>query len=1390
MSIHYIPKPEGSTWTDDQWNAIAVRGHSMLVAAAAGSGKTAVLVERIIRRIADESDPVDVDRLLVATFTKAAAAEMRHRIAEALEKALNANPESEHLRKQLALIPRASITTLHSFCMEVIQRHYQRVGLDPGFRIANETETALMRQDLLEDLLEEKYGASPEDDPFWLLADSFSGDKSDDALFKLIQRLYDDSRSHPWPEDWLQDCAAMFTSAELTEENPWVSSLKAYLRVELQGAQALLEEAEETAMLPSGPDPYLANLQDDLAVVRGLRGKAEASSWAELYEAFQMASFGKLKACKGDGYDKELQERVKELRGEAKDRIADLKEELFSRTPEQYAAELRTVAPLMKLLVDVVLEFGGRFRKAKLAKGLVDFADLEHYCLRILCGEGAGPGGLTPSAAALEYREQFVEVLLDEYQDTNRVQEAIVELIARETPGNRFMVGDVKQSIYRFRLAEPGLFQEKYKSYLLDGTQPGQRIDLARNFRSRRQVVDGTNYIFRQLMSEGVGEIDYDERAELAYGAGYPDPAPGSEDFSADLVLIDRSAGESAGDAGGDEAERPGKEEGAAADDLAAEAAELEAVQLEARYIAQRIRHMMAMDGGKKLQVYDKGSQGTRDVAFRDIVILLRATQQWGPVLIEELRGLGIPAYAELNTGYFTAVEVQMLLSLLQIIDNPYQDIPLASVLRSPIAGLEDEELAHIRICRPHGSFYDAVRAYARQETLDAEGAAKPAADEEAAGTTGIPPAGESVVGASGSLLSAAASESGEDAPYPASASDSKRLDSARSDLTRSDSETPLPTRLDFNEEPPCEQDGGFARREELQAKLLHFLGRLRTWRAFAQQGSVADLIWRIYRETKVLDFVGGLPGGGQRQANLRALYDRARQYENTSFRGLFRFLRFIERMQRSGGDLGAARALGEQEDVVRIMTIHKSKGLEFPVVFVAGLNKGFNRRDLTDPFLLHKELGFGPKLTDTEHRVSYPTLPWLAIKRKIGMEMLAEEMRVLYVALTRAREKLILVASVRSAEKLAKSWTRFVRHKDARLPDDALAKARNYLDWVGPAVIRHPDAEMLRAAADTDFEHRPFLDGESSRWNVRLIRGDLFAGMAQAAAGEADFSEERWEQVQRYEPVEGTERYEAEVWRRLDWTYPGAGASQVLSKTSVTELKRLSEHHKLLETLSEEPSPTLWGEADGRQGTIAAGELAESGTGPGYYRPVIVRRPRFLEQEQSNAAERGTVFHSVMQQIPLKPAPTEEQIRETLAAMVARELLTPAQMDMVDPAVILSFFGSVLGARLQQAVRIHREVPFSCAMRAADVNPSVEDLPEDETVMLQGVIDCLIDEGDGLVLLDYKTDRLKGGSPQAAAGRYKMQLELYARAVEKIWKRPVTAKYIFLFDGAHIVEL
>ncbi|WP_281888255.1 helicase-exonuclease AddAB subunit AddA [Paenibacillus sp. YYML68] len=1323
-----IPKPEVSTWTDDQWKAIASRGSSMLVAAAAGSGKTAVLVERIIRRISDPAHPLDVDRLLVATFTKAAAAEMRHRISEALEKALVLDPESEHLSRQLALIPRAFITTLHSFCMEVIQKHYQSIGLDPAFRIANETESALLRQELLEELLEERYGSTQEGDLFWRLADSFSGDKSDDGLFRLVQRLYDDSRSHPWPDHWLNECVSRFELPLDEETDPGLATLRAAVRLELKGTLGLLREALRLAEEPGGPAPYIANLVDDLQLVSSIMELTQTGAWEQLHEAMQGASFGKLKACKGDDYDKQLQEQVKKLRTEAKDKLAAMREEWFGRSLEQYSQELETMAPLMRTLVELVAEFGGRYQAAKQDKGLVDFADLEHYCLRILSAPESTPDCPVPSQAALEYREQFAEVLLDEYQDTNRVQEAIVAFISHEQPGNRFLVGDVKQSIYRFRLAEPGLFQEKYKSYQLDGTGPGLRIDLSRNFRSRAEVVDATNYIFRQVMNESVGEIDYDERAELVCGAVYPEVADSSQ-LDAELILIDRTAeGEGLGAAANSAADSEGDDgaEGDTAD--MSEARELEAAQLEGRLLAQRIRTMLGEGGGPVFQVYDKSLKAMRDMTYRDVVVLLRATQQWAPVLIEELAQQGIPAYAELNTGYFGATEVQLVLSLLRIIDNPYQDIPLAGVLRSPIVGLDEEELALLRIYSKRGSFFDAVRAYIRPNSEAAS------ADVEG------------------------------DVPH---------------------------------------SDG---RSAELQHKLKLFYEQLKGWRQQSLQGPLADLIWDLYRQTGYFDFVGGLAGGEQRQANLRALYDRAKQYEATSLRGLFRFLRFVERMQKSGGDLGTARALGEQENVVRIMTIHKSKGLEFPVVFVAGCGKLFNKRELTDPFLVHRELGFGPKLTETDARVSYPTLPWLAIKQRIRMESIAEEMRVLYVALTRAKEKLILTASVRGLEKLVASWARYASLEDAVLPDDTLAEARCYLDWIGPALIRHPDAGLLRDAAAIPDESPSIMANEQSRWQVHVFSPDRFASIAEAAVSrEAMEADPRWLSLQQLESVEGANEWDEQTNRRLSWQYAYPDASKLFSKTSVTELKRLSEHERLLSLLETNSGSSELVDVDavakypllhlGSPDSLehSSGDEANgvNRTGEGTsYRPLIVRRPRFLEQQQLNAAERGSVFHLVMQHVPLGDEPSVSELEETLADMVQRELLTEQQRALVDVQVILAFYRSELGQRLLASGRVYREVPFSFGLPAAELYAGQDAGLTGETVMLQGVIDCLFEEESGLVLLDYKTDRLKGSSPARVAEKYRLQLGLYARALEQIWKKPVIGTYIFLFDGAHVVRL
>lgn len=1272
--------PAGPSWTEDQLQAIEVSGRNVLVAAAAGSGKTAVLVERIIRKISSDTD---VDRLLVATFTNAAAAEMKERIRIALEQALERNPGSDHLRRQLALMGRASITTLHSFCLDVIRRYYPLIGLDPGFRVANETEAELLQAETLQDLFEDRY-AGDEDGLFARLAETFGGDRSDEPLARLVLDLYHFALSHPWPEAWLRASAAAFRAAspDNLADSAWGRDIGRAVLLELEAAESLLDQALAGALRPDGPGAYADTLRDDLNAVRALLDTVRDKPMSEWFGAFRAAQFGQLKRQRGDDVNKELQERVKALRDDAKKIVGGLADELFSRTPAEYAAELNAAAPLMEALAELVIEFGRRYEAAKRAKGLVDFGDLEHYCLRILRDPASTPERTIPSAAALDYREQFEEILLDEYQDTNQVQEAIIDLIARPGAGNRFMVGDVKQSIYRFRLAEPGLFLDKYRRYAAGeaaGEAPGLRIDLARNFRSRKEVVDGVNDVFRRIMRERAAEMDYDERAELKYGASYPDADPGldGEDrFTVECVLLDRGAASGGAEDGGAEGETGGETaEDAEARAAAEEAAELETAQLEARWIAARIRAMIAgEDGRPPLRVYDAKRRAHRRAAWRDFVILLRAPGTWAQAMADELAAAGIPAYAEQKGGYFEQTEVETVLSLLRVIDNPYQDIPLAGVLRSPIGGLNAEELAAVRIIARRGPFFDAVRSAA--------------ADPEAP--------------------------------------------------------------------------------EAVRRKLNAFLARLERWRGEARQGSLTELIRRIYRETGYYDLAGGLPGGVQRQANLQALLDRARQYEATSFRGLFRFLRFIDRLRDQGGDLGTAKTLGEQDDVVRIMSIHASKGLEFPVVFVAGLGKRFNFTDLNGSFLMHKELGFGPRMVDPDLRVSFPSLPQLAIRRRLKAEMLAEEMRVLYVAMTRPKEKMILLGTAKDAAAELERWRGAVR-QDGSMPDHALTSARCYLDWLMPPIVRQAEPEAEPAAAGG-----PAALG----WRFGVTPAELLVAEAAAAAEAADATEDERGELLRLmsagERLPSPGAHAEEVERRLSWRYPHAAAAGIAAKTSVTEMKR------------------MLAAAEADEGAEQASALPRPASGGGEPPAFRLRRPRFLEERSLTPAERGTAAHLIMQHMPAAGPHGEEDVRDIVRSMVERQLLTPAQAEAVDCAVIAAFFAGELGRRLAAARRVMREVPFSRTVPAGRIRPDLAGNPAaEEPVLIQGVIDCLFEDEEGrLVLVDYKTDRIWDGHVEAAAERHRFQLELYAESIGIILGRNVDEAHVFFFDAAQAVRI
>ncbi|MBD1380625.1 helicase-exonuclease AddAB subunit AddA [Metabacillus arenae] len=1229
-----LSKPINSQWTDDQWKAIASNGQDILVAAAAGSGKTAVLVERIIRKIISKENPTDVDRLLIVTFTNASAAEMKHRIGEALEKALKANPASLHLRRQLTLLNRASISTLHSFCLNVVKKYYYMIDIDPVFRIADQTEAQLLIDEVLEDLFEEEY-AKENNECFFDLVDRYTSDRSDHDLQTLVRAIYDFSKSHPKPATWLEGLVESYDVKEGTElyELPFFQYVMNDIELQLLGCREKIVQALELTRKPGGPAPRAVNLEDDLMQINQL---LEASgSWSELGKRISAFTPTRLKACKGEEYDKALINQVTELRNFVKDQVQKLRDELFSRNERQYIQDLKELKSPIQTLIKLVKEFGERFETVKKEKGIVDFSDLEHFCLQILSDDS--------SDAARYYRSQFVEVLVDEYQDTNLVQESILQLVTKdgEETGNLFMVGDVKQSIYRFRLAEPMLFLEKYKRFKQSGENSGLRIDLSKNFRSRSEVLDGTNYLFKQLMGEKVGEISYDQDAELKLGASYPD----DEQMKTELLMVERQK---------DIAEE---------DHLEFNLEELETVQLEARVMAQKIRELIA----QPFPIYDGKTGQTRNIQYRDIVILLRS-MPWAPQIMEELKKQGIPVYANLSSGYFEATEVAIMMSVLKVIDNPYQDIPLASVLRSPLIGLNENELAVIRTFDKKGTYYAALKAFLQ----------------------------------SGS-------------------------------------------------------------HKNVQEKVNHFYQMLQKWRDFARKGSVSDLIWQIYRDTKFNDYVCGMPGGKQRQANLRALYDRARQYESTSFRGVFRFLRFIERMQDRGDDLGAARALGEKEDVVRLMTIHSSKGLEFPVVFAAGLSRQFNMMDLNKKYLLDKELGFGTKLIDPRLRISYPTLPLIAIKKKMKIELLSEELRVLYVALTRAKEKLYLLGTLKDAEKTLNQWQASASHEEWLLPDLLRMQAKSYLDWIGPALIRHRDSELLRENGST------FLDEiykHPSKWKITLMKESTLLA---ASADEKEADEEMMDALAEGKKVKVEGAYKQEVQNRLNWNYPHLFLSKLRSKQSVSELKR----QKALE--EDEYSDQSLVKTEGS--------------------PILYRRPSFMQKNSLTAAEKGTAMHTVMQHINLSNPVTKDSLHNTVNLLVSKEILTEEQADALSISRLFHFFETSAGKRLTQSNQVEREIPFSLAVPVSELNEMNEE--QKEVVLVQGIIDCLFEDEDGLVLLDYKTDRIYGKFPGGFEEakpvlllRYEAQIALYSKAVEQIYKKPLASKYLYFFDGGHLLSL
>ena len=1240
-----------ANWTKEQLSAIDTSGCDLLVAAAAGAGKTAVLVERIIKRIIDESNPIDIDNMLIVTFTNAAASEMRERIGEALGKELEKKPESYKLQRQMLLLNKASITTIHSFCMDVVKNNFHMLDLDPNFRIADETESLLLKLEALEELFEQKY--EEEDMDFIYILDRYGGNRDDERLKDMVLNIYEFVQSSPWPEEWMDKALKSYDTSEQWDfsQTPWAKIIMDFAKVEIQGALNQLIKARKIAEDNIGYEKCADQLDNDIQKIMKLKESGE-ESWDQMYKAYSTLEFSRQQSPdkKADKTDYEV---LKALRKEARDRINALGDGFFNCSSEDIKGDLEALYPVISTLGHLVSSFSRIYMEKKKEKAIIDFNDLEHFCLNILI-EKDDKGNTKPSPVALSIRDRFKEILVDEYQDSNLVQEAILSVISKrdENNPNMFMVGDVKQSIYRFRQAKPELFLDKYERYSEKEGSRERKIKLFKNFRSRKEVLEGVNFIFRQIMSPYLGEIDYNEEEFLNPGAVYPsvDTEKSTTNHEIELHIVDFSEDEMI-------KEEQEEEKNIETEDIE----DLDAVQTEARLIGQRILNLMGMtkDTPGPFRVYDRELNDYRDIMYKDIVILLRTVRGWAEVFLQELEAMGIPVFADTGTGFFQRPEVQVVMSLLQIIDNPMQDIPLISVLRSPIAGFTSEELMDIRLEDKESSFYDALKKISLKE-------------------------------------------------------------------------------------------------DDLGSKAKDFLERLEIWRDKALHMPTDELIWYLMNQTGYYSFVGAMPQGNQRQANLKVLFERAKQYEETSFKGLFNFINFINKLKTSSGDMGNAKILGENDDVVRIMSIHKSKGLEFPVVFVGGTGKRFNLRDAGNTLLLHEELGYGIDLVDPIRRISYSTVPKLAIKHRIKLESLSEEMRILYVAMTRAKEKLIITGCDNNLEKSLMRWSAALDFSEDKLPPDLVVRGLRYLDWIGLALMRHKDLCNLTSPYDLNFDNPRLMDNDQSQWNINLWKKDDFL----RTKLEEDEKQEEPDFLKELEDHIGIIKPREDIARKLEWSYPYEKATKLPAKLTVTELKRIRAEAE------EEPAANL-------------------------YKTHYLKKPNFLKTSDAmTAAEKGSAMHYVMQHLDLDKTDTLEDIEEQIQKLYEEEFIIEQWAKAVDAKKIYKFFSSPIGKRIKKADKVYREMPFNIEASWEEIFPDEEGVKSEEKILIQGIIDLYFMEGEKVILLDYKTDYVDKNNIEDVISRYKTQIRYYEKALNKALKRDVDEKYIYLFSIDKVVRV
>ena len=1335
-------------WTQEQQNVIDSRGGNLLVAAAAGSGKTAVLVERIIQMILNSDLKIDIDKLLVVTFTNAAASEMRERIGDAISKKLDENPEDEHLQDQLVLLNKASITTIHSFCLEVIKSNFHKINLDPNFRIGDETECSLMKLEAIDETFDILYEQN--DEEFCYLVDCYAEKRGDSNLQNLILSIYSFVMASPYPKVWLKESAEDFNITDDFDfaRSKWAKAILETVKIQMEGIEKSLCKAIEDVDGIDELVTFTDKLKMEYEKIKEILYACD-TSWSDAYRQISSMTFENyakgVKRIPKDApsYIKEEKDKAKKIRDNAKKSIEKIKTSVFNKNYDDLKDEIKFLYPIVKSLSDVVLMFEQIYSQKKRDKGIIDFNDIEHFALQILTETDENgdfvfdeEGKNIPSDIALEYREKFYEIFIDEYQDSNQVQEVILSTIAKQKEPNRFMVGDVKQSIYRFRQAKPEIFLQKYATYDTDLSSKYKKIMLYKNFRSRKEVVDSVNYIFEHIMSKNLGEIDYNEEEKLNLGANF-------EEVEDEKIILGGATEIHLMEKKVPEVEDPDEEE--------EEGEDLDASQIEARMVGKIIRDIMRPnENGEIMQVFDKKLETYRNVEYKDIVILLRATSAWAPVFAEELINMDIPTYADMGQGYFETMEIQVIMSFLKVIDNPMQDIPLIAILRSPIYGFTPEDFIDIRITDKKVSFYEAMRMFVGEKIDLSNAEEQDIAEDEISDDTG----NEIIdvnINKENSYVDADMDDyyqniNYEDFEYENEEfiyNDEVIYESYINENVEDDLIYEINSNIEGDEE---------SQKSELELKVRRFLDDLKELQEKSMYMSTDEFLWYIYTNSGYYAYCGALPGGSQRQANLRILFERAKQFEETSFKGIFNFINFISKLKKSNSDMGSAKTLGENANVVRIMSIHKSKGLEFPIVICSGMGRNFNTMDFRKDVLYHHELGYGPQIVDFERRISYPSIAKEALKCKINIENISEEMRILYVALTRAKEKLIITSSIKDIEQNMHKWSSNISTEKMVSKYDIL-NGKNYMDWMMPAIIKHKDLEDIRETYNLSTS---ISMEDESKWSVKTWNRD-----------DMDFEKHEKEGIREVLNTmdlsqHDTEYYE-QIEKKLNFEYPYLGVVKKAASISVTEIKKRQEEYE-----EQEDSLGL------------------------YKHKTTLKKPKFLSESQKSekitGARRGTIVHLIMEVLDFEKVNTESEIKAQIQDLVKRRIITEKESQVLSPRKIMRFFKSPIAKRMLSSKFVKREQKIYTQIKMNDIYLNDEifknnrETYENESVMLRGVIDLYFEEDDGLVILDYKTDFVDENNKKEIIHKYKKQIEIYADVLSKLTGKKVKEKYLYLF--------